>query len=585
MMDPSDRAYGQRDPETQALYRIASISARYDDTNTVIRDVLRAIPDVVPCERPVVFLYDEDSDEMRCFMGRGDEESRLSLREPGIIRRIFHSGRAELVNDVLADPDVSPAMSERYDTRQIAAAPVIAGPDRLGVIAAVNSSTGAFTSTDLQLLAVLADRSAAALWASGVQADFDRQTRELDGLQRLTQLLMSSESLEHVIGESLRVVGDLVECERMLVLLFDEGENSLRVQPPTVGIDEASVSDLTLPLGEPSLASTVFRTATPLVSNDARNDAWVAPRLRELLDTENILVVPLTSGRQPLGVLEAINSSKGHFDEEDLRFMALLGTRVGAVIELSQARERERALMQKLREADRTKTDFVSILAHELKGPMTTVVGFGQMLHDHWQTMEDEKRVQFIDIIRRETQRLSHMVSDLLDVSRMEGGQLRYEFEPLSLTDLIENILTVHSSLRTKHEVEVTLEPDLPKVIGDKDRLRQVVINLLTNAARYSPEGTAITVTADTVAEDGSGDFVRVGVTDEGIGIAPGDRERIFSKFAMLTKPAWTKKGTGLGLFISKAIVDAHQGRLWVESEVGRGSTFYFTVPVATDHA
>ena len=577
-------AYGGRDVETQALYRIASIGARDDDLRAVIAEIIKAVPDVVACGRPVMFLYDEDSDEMRCFAGRGEEQPRLSLREPGIIRRIHHSGRAEIVDDVLSDPDSSAGQSELYDSRQMAAAPMTFGDERIGVLAAVNSPTGAFTNTDLNLLGVLADRAAVSVRGASRQADLDRTSRELEGLQRVTTLLSATDTLDHVIGESVRIVTDLIKCQRMMVLLHDEETNTLKPQPPAYGIADAELEDLTLPLNQPSLAGTVFRTSTPLVSNDARNDGWIGEKLRERLGIENVMVVPLTSGRQSLGVLEVINSADGQFDEEDLRFTSLLGHRVGSVIELSRSRVRERALMHKLREADRTKSDFVSILAHELKGPMTTVVGFGQMLDEHWTTMDDEKRSQFIKIVRKETQRLAHMVSDLLDVSRMETGNLRYEFEPMSMTDLIENILTVHTSLSAVHAVDLGLDPDLPKVIGDKDRLRQVLINLLTNATRYSPEGTQVRLEATTVEDDGRRE-VKVSVIDQGIGIAPGDAERIFSKFAMLAKPAWAAKGTGLGLFITKAIVDAHGGRLWVESQVGEGSNFSFTVPVAEDQS
>jgi signal transduction histidine kinase len=122
------------------------------------------------------------------------------------------------------------------------------------------------------------------------------------------------------------------------------------------------------------------------------------------------------------------------------------------------------------------------------------------------------------------------------------------------------------------------LPPDLPDVLGDNDRLRQVFINLLTNAIRYSPEGTAVRVSAHEVPED---DMVEVSVVDEGIGISDQDHDRIFSKFSMLPKPGWVKKGTGLGLFITKGIVEAHGGRIWVESEPGKGSTFTFTLKVA----
>lgn len=572
-----------RDAELQAMHRIASMSMFEEGLGGAIREILRCIEDVVACERGVLFLYDEDSDDMRAFVGTGEEQPRLSLGTPGIIRRVFNSARAELVHDVLADPDASPALAELYDSRNLVAAPLVSGESRIGVALAVNSKSGSFTQQDLSVLSVLADKAAAMVRGAELCADLDRQGRELDGLQRLSRLLTSNESLEDVIGEAARVVTDLLECERMMVLLHDERSAVLRVQRPTLGIDEDKVGDLEIRLDEPSLASTVFRTSTPLVSNDAQNDAWVGPRLRELLGIETVLVVPLTSGQQPLGVLEAINSKKGHFDDEDLRFTTLLGARMGAVIDLSRTRARERALMQRLRETDRAKSDFVSILAHELKGPMTTIVGFGQTLQEHWPNLDDEKRTQFLGIVRRETERLAHLVSDLLDISRMESGNLRYEFEPMSLSGLIESIVSIHSTIAATHDLDVSVDSDMPKVMGDQERLRQVIINLLTNAVRYSPEGTQITMSAGRDPEDAS--MVRVSVADEGIGIAPGDTERIFSKFAMLAKPAWTKKGTGLGLFISKTIIDAHHGNLWVESQPSKGSTFHFTVPIAEDVA
>ncbi|MEA2476024.1 MAG: two-component system, OmpR family, clock-associated histidine kinase SasA, partial [Actinomycetota bacterium] len=136
----------------------------------------------------------------------------------------------------------------------------------------------------------------------------------------------------------------------------------------------------------------------------------------------------------------------------------------------------------------------------------------------------------------------------------------------------------VHSSLRVDHLIEADIPPDLPLVRADRDRLRQVVINLLTNATRYSPVGTTIEISARHVVDD---DQVTISVADQGIGIPEEDRERIFGKFAMLPKPSWVKKGTGLGLFITKGIIDAHGGKLWVDSAPGQGSTFKFSVAVA----
>lgn len=237
----------------------------------------------------------------------------------------------------------------------------------------------------------------------------------------------------------------------------------------------------------------------------------------------------------------------------------------------------ERALIERLREFDRTKSEFVSMLAHELKGPMTAISGFGRILEDQWEELDADRRNHILGIVNKEIGRLARLVDDLLDLSRMESGSIRYEIGAAGLKDLVRTVLSVHTSLSRHHEVSLDIPDDLPPVRADGDRVRQVLINLLSNAARHSPEGSRITVSARPVEDR----FVQVSVADQGIGMRSEDLEHIFTKFVSLTKPAWVPKGTGLGLFITKTIVEAHGGRIWVESEPGAGSTFHFTLEAA----
>jgi signal transduction histidine kinase len=564
--------------ELSALYRIATLSTAYGNQAGVVEEILRIIEQVVHCERSVLFLYDEDADLLR-LQGARDRGFVLPLSEPTILRRVLNSGLGEVVNDVDADVESNPMFADALNARQLVAAPLVLTDKTLGVVGALNSRRGAFTHEDLRLLTVLADRVALTIENGELVAALQRQVQELDGLHRLSRLLLSSETMERIVGESIRIVADMLDCEKMALLLNDDSGTCLVAMQAAVGLSEDQVNGLRISLDEPSLAGTVFRTKTPLVSNDAPNDAWVNRHMVNLLGMDSLLAVPLTTGPKPIGVLKAMNARKGFFSEDDVRFAMLLGGQVGALVESSMGRQRERQLVQKLREADRTKSEFVSMLAHELKGPMTTIMGFSETLKQQWTKVPDEKKISILDIIAKETGRLSRLVNDLLDVSRMEAGTLRYELSPLSLAGLIDSIITVHTSLSSQHLVVNDIPADLPQVMGDNDRLRQVFINLLTNAIRYSPEGTAVRVSARTLPEDG---MVEVTVVDEGIGISEQDRDRIFSKFSMLPKPGWVKKGTGLGLFITKGIVEAHGGRIWVESEPGKGSRFSFTLRTAS---
>lgn len=563
--------------ELSALYRVASLATTHGDPTAVMQEVVNVVSDAVGSQRAMLFLYDLPSNQLVLKADGPDSEVRILLQDAPLLAKTIRSRSPEISNDLSRDSAGRSVLIEMFDANEMMAAPLIAGDEVLGVLAAVNAHSGAFTPADLRLLTIVADRAALTIQNAALIARLERQVRELDGVQRLSTLLTSSEDLETVLAEGTRILAEMARCEKLLILMHDEDADELVPGGPGSGIPAEELEDLRIPLTQPSLATTVFRTNTPLISNDAVSDNWVHKEFREKLGVDNVLVVPLASSRKPIGVLALINSVKGYFDDPDLRFTSLLGSRFASVIEGTLARERERHLMHQLREADRTKTEFVSMLAHELRGPMTTVMGFGYTLRDQSQSLPEEKKKEVLGIIVRETERLARMVNDLLDVSRMESGVLSYEVEPIALDELLENIIEVHSSLRARHVVDIQIEDDLPKVLADRDRISQVFLNLLTNATRYSPDDTTIRLR---IRRDGA-EQVRVSVTDEGIGIPDRDRDRIFEKFAMLPKPGWVKKGTGLGLFITKGIVDAHGGRLWVDSELGHGSTFNFTLPVA----
>ncbi len=574
MTQPEGGAGQRRLDELTALYRIATLGAFDGDTGVVVKGMMSVVAELIECERPLVFLYNENLDEMNLHQLGVEQARALRPSQCGLVRRAFINRAGEFSNDVTIDPEGQ--LAELLQARQIVAAPLAVDEEPLGVLAAVNSKRGAFNQSDLRLLSILADRASLTLQNSKLLATLRRQVEELEGLQRLSRLVTTSESLEFLISESLRIVTESVGCDKAAVLLYDEETDCLVAREPVYGLDREQIAGLQISMDQPSLVGTVFRTGTPLTSNDAERDGWVGASLRKLLDMKTLVAVPLTTGPRPIGVLNVMNAHRGFFTEEDERFLALLGGQIGSAIEALRARDRERELMGELKELDRTRTEFISILAHELRGPMTTLMGFGYALRDQSDKLDEEKRMHIIATVVREIERLSRMVTDLLDVSRMEAGAITYEPEPVDLKTFVEALVKVHSSLRAQHFVDPQIPADLPKAIADPDRLGQIFLNLLTNATRYSAEGTTITV-------EGRGDEteVVVAVRDEGIGIRPEDHERVFEKFSMLPKPTWTKKGTGLGLFITKGILDAMGGRIWLESEPGKGTTFFFTLPRA----
>jgi PAS domain S-box-containing protein len=251
--------------------------------------------------------------------------------------------------------------------------------------------------------------------------------------------------------------------------------------------------------------------------------------------------------------------------------------------QIKQQMEELQEAYQKLKELDKLKDSFLSTVSHELRTPLTSIKSFSEILLNYDEDRETQK--EFLNIINQESDRLTRLINDFLDLSKIEAGRVQWETAEMSLPEAIKTALnaTQALSIQMKLKVDTTLDPDLPTVWCDKDRLVQVVTNLLSNAIKFTPEGGTIQVKAQMLngkePEADSG-MVRVSVTDSGIGIAPKDHESIFEKFRQVGDTLSGKpKGTGLGLPICKEIVEHYGGRLWVESELGKGSTFSFTVP------
>lgn len=243
---------------------------------------------------------------------------------------------------------------------------------------------------------------------------------------------------------------------------------------------------------------------------------------------------------------------------------------VSAYKRLASAEEEK----SKLEEMNRFKTHFVSLVSHELRTPLTSLIGFTELLMEN--DLEKEKGRRYIHIIHEEAKRLSALVDDILDLSRIEAEKLELRKGPFSMGDAIMRIADLYSARSKNHHIIVDVEDHLPPALGDKEKVEQVLGNLIDNAIKYSPDGGRIRVCAKR-----SNAMIEVKVVDEGIGITQEYLVRIFEPFGRVdTSITRTMRGTGLGLTISRKIVERHGGKIWVKSEVGKGSRFFFTIPI-----
>jgi len=232
---------------------------------------------------------------------------------------------------------------------------------------------------------------------------------------------------------------------------------------------------------------------------------------------------------------------------------------------------------RELEAASRHKSEFLANMSHELRTPLNAIIGFSEVLDDRMFGELNEKQAQYVRVVLNSGRHLLSLINDILDLSKVEAGRMELEVGTFSLQMALENALTLIHDRAARHglTVELTVDETLGDVEGDERKLKQVLLNLLSNAVKFTPDGGRIEVRA--IPANGS---VEVSVTDTGVGIAPDDQEAIFEEFRQVgTDYARKREGTGLGLALARKFVELHGGRLWVKSEIGRGSTFTFTFP------
>jgi two-component system sensor histidine kinase/response regulator len=247
--------------------------------------------------------------------------------------------------------------------------------------------------------------------------------------------------------------------------------------------------------------------------------------------------------------------------------------------ELVLQREAAQEAKFQANEANRSKSDFLANMSHELRTPLNSIIGFSEVLEDEMFGQLNEKQQQYVDNILTSGKHLLELINDILDLSKVESGKMVLEPAVVNLRQELANSLTMFNEKALKHNLKLSLELPVDeeiKLIADIRKLKQIMFNLLSNALKFTPEGGVVRVAARKDA-----DFVEISVEDTGIGISKEDLPKLFKTFSQISSP-YTKEheGTGLGLALTKRMVELHGGRVWVESKPGKGSRFAFTIPV-----
>lgn len=307
-----------------------------------------------------------------------------------------------------------------------------------------------------------------------------------------------------------------------------------------------------------------------------------------------IPVIVISANSEDENAIQAIQMGAEDFLPKPFNRL-LLEARVNTSLAKKRLRDRERSYQKALEAANQAKTEFISFVSHELKSPMTSIKGYAQLLLSGSVGSINESQGSFITIIGRNVDRMAHLVNDLEDIARIETGNIRLDMEEVFLTEVVEEIVqSIQAQVANKKQaLTVEVAPDLPIVWGDRFRLSQVLSNLVSNANKYTPEEGEIGISACRlngrydipahIESELDEAMVHIAVRDTGIGIRPEDQDTVFEKFFRADDEAMHgTPGTGLGLNITKNLIEMHNGRIWCESQYRQGTTFHVVLPIAS---
>jgi len=407
--------------------------------------------------------------------------------------------------------------------------------------------------------------------AERLRDELGRRIDVREATSRAARALGSSLDLDVAFAAFVQELRGLLPFDRAAIILV-EGRNGLVMATAGIADDEFLSPGTSVPVAGSSLEAVIGEDRT--VYREDISDRLYPDEARLVeLGVRSRVLAPLQLGSQTIGALVISRTEPAAFRAEEIELVTLLGRLVASAVQNLRAHEAERATVEELRRLSSLRADFVSLVSHELRSPMAAVIGSARTLQARWRELRPEQREAFLAVIADETTRLSTLVGDVLDTSRIEAGTFGYSFSDVDLAEVVRDSVAAAEIGQDEVRLSQELPTTLPHVRGDAERLRQLIDNLVSNAVKYSESGSEVSVQAE--AADG---HVLVRVRDAGPGIALHDQSQIFEKFGRTAGSA--KPGTGLGLFLARSFAEAHGGSVTVASRPGEGATFTLKLPV-----
>jgi signal transduction histidine kinase/putative methionine-R-sulfoxide reductase with GAF domain len=554
------------------------------ETEPLLQNILDSAVTILNCEAGSLFLVDEITDELIFKATAGPvAENLIGQRLPphsGIVGRAVDNHGPVVENDAQHSAGRFAATDQQtgFITRTLLAVPLQVKESVIGVLEVINRKDRLpFVDDDQNLLSAFAGQASVAIENARLYTLTDQElnarVEELSVMQRIDRELNASLDVTRAMRLTLEWAMRQSSADAGLIGILEGKGIRLTAQQGYEEIEQ-TYKEAPMPLEQPAMHTAVETGQPQRMALDDRQPGLLAGARTQT-------VVPIRRETNVIGLIVLESCSAELQQGLALTFLTRLSDH--AAIAISNAQ-----LYHAVQAANDAKSEFVSFVAHELKNPMTSIKGYTELLSKGAVGPVTDMQANFLGTIHSNVERMSTLVSDLNDNSKIEANRLRLDFKAVDTAEVVDEVMrsTRRQMEDRKQTGSVKLPAQLPKVWADRTRLAQIITNLVNNANKYTPEGGSITVSAEKNANqwdpEGAAEVVHIWVQDNGIGISLEDQKKIFQKFFRSEdSKAREAPGTGLGLNITRSLVEMMGGRIWFESEFRQGTTFHFTVPVA----
>jgi signal transduction histidine kinase len=561
--------------------------------DTVLDTVVEAARRLGRCQIAVIYLVEGANLRLAASIGlsadfvRTVTEFPIEIDRGTIVGRAVMERRVHKVADVLGDTEFDrPDVQQTGSIRSSMSAPMMLDRDVVGAISMIRTEVNPFEDREVALLEAFAAQAAVvvqnvhlvrALEDRG--AELARRLEQMEALSDVGQMVGSSLVLDEVLSNIIKNAVRFAGCDGGSVMEYLEDERSFSVRAAYASSPEllARLRRTRIAL-ESTLVGRAALEGHPVAVPDLA-EVDLDPHL-ELLYADgwrSVLAVPVLRETRIIGALVVRRRTPGGFSGETMEFLETFASQSAVAVDNAQLFRELEQKSAELQVMSQHKSDFLANMSHELRTPLNAVIGFSEVLLERYFGDLNDRQDEYLRDILRSGKHLLALLNDLLDLSKVEAGMMEAEISTISVPAAVEHAVSMVRERAASHQITLTqtLDPAVELLESDELRLRQVLVNLLGNAVKFTPDGGRVDLVSEPVGHE-----LVITVRDSGPGIAPEDQEWIFESFQQGRRAASREEGTGLGLTLCRRIVALLGGRLWLDSEVGRGSAFHVALPL-----